>query len=86
MIKDREYLTPTHSLKFNGTQIKLNSNKIAFTKERYVRGILLVTNHVADSTSFKEDYKEKTITQGIVLGRKGKRCLHCLFVSAKSLF
>lgn len=51
MTKNREYLTPAYSLKFNGAQIILDSDGIFLTKESYVGEILPVTDNVADSTS-----------------------------------
>ena len=50
MTKEREYLTHVHPLKFNGIQIKLNSNGIVLTKESHVGGILPVIDNVTDST------------------------------------
>ena len=57
--KNRKYLTPVHTLRFNGTQIKLDSNGIVFTKENYVGGILLITGYVTDSISFQEITRKK---------------------------
>lgn len=51
MTKDHKYLTSAQPIKFNGAQIKLNSDGIVLTKESHVGGILLVTGHDADSTS-----------------------------------
>ena len=59
MTKDREHLTPAHPLKFNGAQIKLDSNGIVLTKESHVGGILSVTDHAADSTSSREITRKK---------------------------
>ena len=59
MTKDREHLTSAHSLKFNGAQIKLDSNEIVLTKESHVGGILPVTDHVADSTSSRGITRKK---------------------------
>ena len=59
MTKDREYLTPAHSLKFNGAQIKLDLNSIVLTKKVYVGGIFLITDHIADSTSPREIIRKK---------------------------
>ena len=54
MTKDREYLTPAYPLKFNGAQIKLDSNGIVLTKQSHVKGILPVIDHAADFTSSRE--------------------------------
>ena len=51
MTKDRKHLTLIHPLKFNGVQIKLDSNGIVLTKKSYIEGILSVTDHAANSTS-----------------------------------
>ena len=59
MTKDRKYLILIYSLKFNGAQIKLDSNGIILTKKSYIRGILLVINHATDSISFKKITKKK---------------------------
>ena len=59
MTKDRKYLTSAYSLKFNGAQIKLDSNGIVLTKESHVGGILLVTDHFADSTSSRGITRKK---------------------------
>ena len=57
--KDKKHLTPTHSLKFNRAQIKLDLNRIVITKKSHVRGILLITDHIADSISLKEIIRKK---------------------------
>ena len=59
MTKDREYLTLTYPLKFNGTQIKLDLNCIVLTKESHVKGIFPVTGHATESTSSKEITRKK---------------------------
>ena len=59
MTKDREYLTLVYPLKFNSTQIKLDSNGIVLTKKSQVGGILLVTNYAADSTNSKGITRKK---------------------------
>lgn len=55
MTKDRDQLTFQRSIKFNGTQIKLDQDlgAILLTKETHVGGINLVTNQDAPSTSAK---------------------------------
>ena len=59
MTKNKEYITLVHPLKFNGTQIKLDSNNIVLTKESHVGGILPVTDHSIDSTSFRGITRKK---------------------------
>lgn len=59
--KDKEYLTLTHPLKFNDTQIKLDLNKIVLVKESYIKEILLFTNHVVESTSSREISRKKLL-------------------------
>lgn len=61
MTKDREHLTPTYFLKFNNAQIKLNLNGIVLTKKSYAGRILLIIDHVADSTSSKEIIRKKLL-------------------------
>lgn len=61
LIKDRKYLTFAHLLKFNSTQIKFNFNRIIFPKKSYIRKILLIIDHVADSTSSKEITRKKLL-------------------------
>lgn len=73
MTKDRKHLTPTYPLKFNGVQIILNSNRIVLTKESYVEGILLVTDHVANSTSSKEIIRVKPSSKEQYLAQKVRR-------------
>lgn len=57
--KDWEYLTSAQSIKFNGAQMKLDSNGIVLIKESYVSGILPLIKHDADFTSSKEIIKKK---------------------------
>ena len=59
MTKDREYLTYTPPIKFNGTQIKLDSDGIVLTKESHVGVVFLVTDDDADSTSSRGITKKK---------------------------
>ena len=59
MTKDREHLTSSHLLKFNGAQIKLDSEGIVLTKESHVGGILPITNHDANSTSSRGIIRKK---------------------------
>ncbi len=51
MTKDCEYFTFAQPIKFNGAQIKLDSDGILLIKKSHVGGILSVTDHDADSTS-----------------------------------
>ncbi len=51
MTKDRKYPISAQPIKFNKAQINLDSDGIVLTKESYVSGILLVTDHNADFTS-----------------------------------
>ena len=57
--KDREYLTPTHPLEFNGASMELNSNSIVLTKKSHVGGIFLVTGHIADCIGLNGIRKKK---------------------------
>lgn len=59
MTKNRKYLTPAHPLQFNGAQIKLDSKSIVLTKKSHIRGIFLITNHVAHSTKSREVRRKK---------------------------
>lgn len=51
MIKDREHFIFTQPLKFYGTHIKLDLKGIILIKKVYIGGIILVTDHNANSTS-----------------------------------
>ena len=59
MTKEREYLTHAHPLKFNGAQIKLDSNGIVLMKASHVGDILPVTDNIADSTSSRGIIRKK---------------------------
>ncbi len=61
--KDIEYLTSIQPIKFNGAQIKLDSDGIVLTNESHLGGSLLVTDHDADSTSPKGITKKKLSTK-----------------------
>lgn len=61
MTKDREHLTSAHPLKFNDAQIKLDLNGIVLTKKSHVGGILLVTDHIIDSTNSKRITRKKLL-------------------------
>lgn len=50
MTKNKEHFTLIYLVKFNGAQIKLNSNGIVLIKKSYIREILLIVDHIADST------------------------------------
>ena len=54
MTKNQEYFTFTQPMKFNGVQIKLDSESIVLTKKSHIGGILLVTDQNADSISLRE--------------------------------
>lgn len=70
--KDREYLAPTHLLKFNGAQIKLDSKDIILIIKSYVERILLVRNYAADSTRFRVVTKKKLSPKKQYLGKRVK--------------
>ena len=59
MTKDQEHLTSSHPLKFNGAQIKLDSEGIVLTKKSHIGDILPVTNRDADSTSLRGITRKK---------------------------
>ena len=61
--KNREHFTSAHLLKFNGAQIKLNSNRIVLIKKSHIGEIFSVTNHVADSTSSRRITRKKLSTK-----------------------
>lgn len=67
MIKNRKHLTFAHSLKFNNAQIKLDSNSIVLTKNSHVDGILLITDHDAESTSSIGIIKKKPVFKKLFL-------------------
>ncbi len=72
MTKDREHFTFIQPLKFNGAQIKLNSEGIVLTKESHEGEILLVTDHDADSTSSKGITKKKLSPQEQYLAQRAR--------------
>lgn len=57
-------------MKFNEAQIKLDSKKIVLTKESYVDGILLNTNHDADAISSREIIRKKLLPKKQYLAQK----------------
>lgn len=63
MTKNREYLISSYLLKFNNTQIKLNSNGIILIKESYIGRIFLVTDYVVNFTGFKGIIKKKLLSK-----------------------
>ena len=72
MIKNKEYLTPTYPLKFNSVQIKIYLNKKVLTKKSYIKVILLVTNHAANSISSTKKINKKLLFKKQYLARKAK--------------
>lgn len=61
MTKNRKYLTSAQPLKFNGTQIILNSSNIVLTKKNHMGYILLITNYNIDSISSKKITRKKLL-------------------------
>ncbi len=61
MIKNREYLIPIQPIKFNGVEIKIDSNGIVLIKKSHIGGILPVIDHDTDSTSSKGIKREKLL-------------------------
>ena len=59
MTKNRKQLTPAQPIKFNGAQIKLNSNGKVLTKESHVGGILPVKGHDVDSINLRGITRKK---------------------------
>ena len=72
MTKDREYLTSAQPIKFNKTQIKLDSDGIVLTKESDVGDILLVTDYDADSSSSRGITRKKLSTKEQYLAQKAR--------------
>ncbi len=72
MTKDREYLTSAQPIKFNKTQIKLDSDGIVLTKESDVGDILLVTDYDADSSSSRGITRKKLSTKEQYLAQKAQ--------------
>ncbi len=72
MTKDREYFTCTKLIKFNGAQIKLDSDGIVLTKDSHIGGILLVTDHNADSTSSRGITRKKLSTKEQYLAKRAR--------------
>lgn len=66
MTKDWEYLTSTQPIKFNGVQIKLDSNGLVLTKESHIGSIFLVTTHDADSTSLRRIIKKSLLPKSSI--------------------
>lgn len=61
LIKDKKYLIFAYLLKFNSAKIKLNSNKIIFIKKSHIENILLITNHIVDTTNSREITRKKLL-------------------------
>lgn len=61
MIKDYKYPTFIQFIKFNKTQIKLNSNGIILIKKSHISSILLVIDHDIDSTNLQEITRKKLL-------------------------
>ena len=59
MTKDREFLTFSHPLKFNGVQINLDLKRIVLSKESHVGDIFFITNHDVDSTNSRGITRKK---------------------------
>lgn len=59
--KDWEHLTSIQPLKFNRTQIKLDSENIVLIKKSYVSDILLVTDYDIDSISSRGVTRKKLL-------------------------
>lgn len=59
MRKEREFSILIHLLKFTSAQIKLDLNGIVLIKKSYIKEIFLVTDHVADFTSFIDITRKK---------------------------
>ena len=72
MTKDIEHILPAHSLKFNGAQIKLDSNRIVLTKKSHVGEIFLVTDYATDSTSSRRITKKKLLPKKQYLAQKAR--------------
>jgi hypothetical protein len=51
--KEREQLTQSNPLKFNGGNIKLETNSIVLTQERQCKNLRLVATHTADLTGVR---------------------------------
>lgn len=85
IIKDREYLTLIHRLKFNGAQIKLNSNDIILIKKSYIGGIFLITNHATDFTSSKGIIRNKLSLKEQYLAQRAKMPTLPLCINQKPL-
>lgn len=79
MIKDREYLISARPLKFNGAQIKLDSNGTVLIKESHVGGIFLVTDHNIDSTSLRGITRKKLLLKEQYLAQRAK-CAYIAFM------
>ena len=55
----RKYFTFLYIIKFNGVQIKLDSNGIILTKKSYIRAIFLAINYATDFTNLKKITKKR---------------------------
>lgn len=84
MIKNREYLTPTHPLNFNNVQIQSNSDRIILMKESHVGGILSVIDYIADSTSSREITRKKFSPKNSIWPKKQKVSILPLCISQKA--
>ena len=72
MTKNRKYLTSAYPLKFNGTQIKLNSNSIVLTKESYIEKFLPVIDYATDFTSCKGITRKKLSSKEQYLAQRAR--------------
>lgn len=61
MTKNREYLNSATPLKFNGIQIKLDSNGTVAIEKSYIGGILLIIDYDVNFTSSKEITRKKLL-------------------------
>ena len=73
MTKDREHFISTHSLKFNGAQIKFDLNGIVLTKKSHIGDIFPITDYVADSTSSKGIIRKKLLSKEQYLAQRVRK-------------
>lgn len=86
MIKNWEYLTFVKLIKFNGVQIKLNSNGIVATKKSQINGIVLITKYNKDSINLKGINKKKLLSKEYDLAQRAKQTYIASIYQPKTFF
>jgi hypothetical protein len=70
--KEREYLTPSHNLKFNSSIIHLKNNRITLTQERQYTNLNLVHNKNTTTTNSKRAIRQNLSTKDQYVAQRAK--------------